>query len=165
MADTFLIGIYLVRISVLLVVISILHTKIGEYPEPLPSSENPKREIWEVLFLWAILFVIISVLIYLIFSVRIFDSPDTYSPELVLLWAVVHTMPGFVIPLLFVLFVNKWNARDDLGFTTKIQPKPVWVYVILVQILLILGELSIRGRPEPVPVFFFTGVIIRDGVS
>jgi len=124
MVDTFLIGIYLVRITVLLAVIWVLHTKIGVYQEQLPSSENPKREIWEVLLLGTISFVMISLFAYLVYSVNIFDASDPRSPELTIIWAVFHTVPGLVIPLLFVLFVNKWSARDDLGFTTKIQSNP-----------------------------------------
>ena len=154
MADMALIVTYLIRISVLFVVISILHTKIGSYPSPLPSSANPKKEIWEVFFLWALLFITLSIFIYLLYSVGIFDSIDTYSPKLILLWAAIHTIPGFVVPVLYVRYVNKWNIRKDLGVSTQIQQKSVWYYVILIQILLILGELFIRGTPDPAPVFF-----------
>jgi len=153
MIDTFLL-VHFLRISILLAVAWVLHAKIGKYPEPLPSSENSKREIWEVVFLWAVHFAIMSIFAYLVISVGIFGYPsDPYSSESFIVWAVVNTVPGLAIPLLFVLLVNNWNARDDLGLTTKIQQKQVWIYVILVQVILIMGSL-IFVRPKPAPVFF-----------
>jgi membrane protease YdiL (CAAX protease family) len=155
MADTFLIVLYTLRISVLLIVSWVLHTKIGVYPQPLPTCEDPKREIREALFLWSIMFAIASIFAFLVYTSGIFDPSDQYSPVLLVTWALVYTLPGFAIPLLFVVFVNKWNARADLGITTKIQQKRVWGYVILTQILLIFAELSIRGiPPETAPLFY-----------
>ncbi|MCK5239839.1 MAG: CPBP family intramembrane metalloprotease [Candidatus Thorarchaeota archaeon] len=154
MADTFLIILYSLRISVLLVVAWILHKKIGEYSEPLPSSENPKREVSEALLLWGIMFVVASIFAFVIYTTGIFDVSDQYSPTLLLLWAIVYTIPGLVIPALFVLFVNKWNARTDLGITLKIQQRSVWMFVIVLQFVLIFAELSIRGAPETAPFFF-----------
>lgn len=153
MVDALLIGIYTLRISVLLAVVWVLHTKIGKYPEPLPSSENPKREIGEALFLWVFLFVVLSIFGYLVFSVGLLDTSEPYSTDLTIIWQLVNTVPSLAVPLLFVRFVNKWNA-SDLGVTTKINQKRVWAYVILIQIILIIGELSIRGKPASRPLFF-----------
>jgi membrane protease YdiL (CAAX protease family) len=153
MMDTVLIGIYILRISVLLTVVWVLHAKIGKYPAPLPSSKNPKREIREALFLWVFLFVFLSIFGYLVYSVGLLDTTDLYSTDLAIIWSLVNTAPSLAVPLLFVLFVNKWNA-SDLGITTKINQKRVWAYVILIQILLIIAELSIRGKPTSKPLFF-----------
>jgi membrane protease YdiL (CAAX protease family) len=149
------IGINLLRISVLLVVVWVFHAKIGKYPKPLPSNDNLKREMWEVGFLWILQFAIMSIFAYLVFSVGMFDPSDPYSLELLIVWAGVQTVPGLVIPLLFVRFGNT-GARvvwEDLGFSTKIQQKTAWMYVILVQVILIIASL-IFVRPEPAPVFF-----------
>jgi membrane protease YdiL (CAAX protease family) len=132
-----------------------LHKKIGEYPEPLATSENPKRDIRESLLLWSIMFVIASVFAFIVYTSGLFELSDPYSLVLMTSWVVVYTIPGLVIPLLFVLFVNRWNAREDLGLTTKIHQSRVWVYVIVFQVILIFAELSIRGFPaELAPVFF-----------
>jgi membrane protease YdiL (CAAX protease family) len=154
MADTFLIILYTLRISVLLIVSWVLHAKIGVYPQSLTTSENPKREIREVFLLWAFMFAIASVFGFLVYTSGIFNPSDSYSPVLLVTWALVYSLPGFAIPLLFVVFVNKWNARVDLGINTKIQQKRVWIFVILIQILLIFAELSIRGSSETAPLFF-----------
>ncbi|MHA2066979.1 MAG: hypothetical protein ACXABY_21645 [Candidatus Thorarchaeota archaeon] len=154
MADTFLIILYTLRISVLLIVSWVLHTKIGVYPQSLPTSENPKREIREMLLLWAFMFAVASIFAFLVYTSGIFDPSDQHSPVLLVTWALVYTLPGFAIPFLFVVFVNKWKVRADLGITTTIQQKRVWIFVILIQILLILAELSIRGSPETAPLFF-----------
>ncbi|MHA2426305.1 MAG: CPBP family intramembrane glutamic endopeptidase [Candidatus Thorarchaeota archaeon] len=154
MADMFLVILYSIRIIVLLIFTWILHKRIGTYPEPLLKSENPKREIRESLLLWAFMFIVSSIFGFIVNATSIIDTSDPYSPILLIIWAIVYTIPGFVIPLLFVLFVNQWNSRNDLGITSKIDQQRVWMYVILVQILLIFAELSIRGTPLPVPLFF-----------
>jgi membrane protease YdiL (CAAX protease family) len=100
------------------------------------------------------MFAVASIFAFVVYTSGIFDPSDQYSPVLIGTWVLVYTLPGFAIPLLFVLFVNKWNARDDLGINSRIQQKQVWIYVILVQILLIFAELSIRGIPETAPIFF-----------
>ncbi|MHA2021450.1 MAG: CPBP family intramembrane glutamic endopeptidase, partial [Candidatus Thorarchaeota archaeon] len=138
----------------LLIVSWVLHAKIGVYPQSLPTSEDPKREIREALFLWLIMFAVASIFAFVVYTSGIYDPSDTYSPVLLVTWALVYTLPGFAIPLLFVVLVNKWNARVDLRINTKILQKRVWIYVILVQILLIFAELSIRGSPETAPLFF-----------
>ncbi|MHA1903760.1 MAG: CPBP family intramembrane glutamic endopeptidase [Candidatus Thorarchaeota archaeon] len=153
MADTFTIILYSLRITVLLIVAWILHAKVGEYPESLPPSDNPKREIRDSLFLWTTMFVIASVFAFIVYSTNIFDSTDPYSPVLLMTWSAVYTVPALAIPLILVLYVNKWSA-GDLGITTKMQQSRVWLYVIIIQIVLIFAELSIRGLPEARPVFF-----------
>jgi membrane protease YdiL (CAAX protease family) len=153
MVDAVLLGIYMIRISVLLVVVWVLHTKIGKYPEHLSLSEDPRGEIRQTFLLWIFLFLIISIFAYLVFSVGLLDASDPYSTEFTLIWISVNTVPSLIVPLLYVRFVNKWTVKD-LGITRKINQKKVWIYVILIQILLIVGELSIRGAPSSRPLFF-----------
>ena len=37
------------ELLLLLAIVAILHFVIGKYPEPLPRSENPKKEVWEAI--------------------------------------------------------------------------------------------------------------------
>jgi len=34
------------ELLLLIGIVAILHFVIGKYPEPLPRSENPKKEVW-----------------------------------------------------------------------------------------------------------------------
>ncbi len=39
----------MVDLLIIIAIVLLLHFVIGKYPEPLPRSENPKKEIWEAI--------------------------------------------------------------------------------------------------------------------
>jgi len=74
----------LIQIGTLLLIVWLLHAKIGEYPEPLPLSEVPKREIRETLFLWIIFFAFLifdAIIIFVFFESQL---SNRYSMEILL---------------------------------------------------------------------------------
>lgn len=115
-----------IALVVMLVIVWIMHAKIGEYPEQLPLSEDPKKELKEALFFYVIFVIFLIITVYIGFTYYTKFASDPYAIELVLLVIVLFTVPSFLLPAIYVTRVNKWNSKD-LGLTTKIQQPIVFV--------------------------------------
>ncbi len=107
----------------------LLHSYIGEYPNPLPRSENPRRDIWEALFLWGVA-IIVPVLTIFILTPQL-DQAISDSTTRQLLRAPLLTIPYIILPLFLVLKVNRWTAKD-FGLTWKSQSRSVTIFALAV---------------------------------
>jgi membrane protease YdiL (CAAX protease family) len=144
----------LIGISLNLVfTIWLFHAKIGKYPEPLPKSKIPKRELREAGFLYVIytISLICLALLFITFKPTAFSEP--YSIEGTLAVIAIFSITGFLIPILFVIRVNKWTAKD-LGITTDIQQPRVFVAAVIIIIILLFGKNIFISDPEPAPLLF-----------
>jgi membrane protease YdiL (CAAX protease family) len=151
----------------------IIHKWVGKYPEPLPRSENPKKETKEALFLYFILMIvsITTVLVAWIYFPSFIS--ESYSVNGILYFMALITIPGIILPALYVTRINKWNL-EDLGITTQVlQPK-----VAIAALIFALGTTGFRfitSNPEAIPPivlilvlyetcffeeFFFRGIIL-----
>lgn len=141
---------------------------IGKYPASLPGSKDRKREIWETLGIWAILIIAMIIVVILIPRSQLAapTPKDVVTLDLMMLPAWV------VIPLLYVLLVNKWTAKD-LGFTMPRAPS-VTIFALLVFGFIGVLPLFFGPAREPIAVpflllylyqpafteeFFFRGII------
>ncbi len=113
------------ELLLLLAIVAILHFVIGKYPEPLPRSENPKKEVWEAIGFSALVSIAVTVLLYLIPAEVIINK----TPLVEFLGSLALSPFIFVIPLVYVLRVDKWTSKD-LGFT-KPRSWPVMVFALL----------------------------------
>ena len=130
-------------------IVLLLHFVIGKYPEPLPSSENRSREIIETLVMWAVAFVVVTIFLTTL-SAEALANP---TPGLIVQRILVGLPFELVVPLLFVIFVKKWTARD-LGFS---WPRATAVTIAAIALFGFAGLLPILGEevmPEPLPVPF-----------
>jgi len=100
------------ELLLLLAVVVILHFVMGKYPEPLPPSKNPKKEVWEAIGFSALVSIAVTVLLYIIPAEEIINK----SLRTEFLGSLALSPFIFVIPLLYVLRVDKWTSKD-LGFT------------------------------------------------
>ena len=156
------------EVGIPLGVLLLLHFVIGKYPAPLPESKDRRREILEALVLWAILAIV--------FVIQVLLTPESAlaapTPKDTVTGLLVQLLPFVVIPLLYVLLVNKWTAKD-LGFTMPRAPS-VTIFALLV--FGFFGALPLFFGParEPIAVpflllalyqpsfteeFFFRGII------
>ena len=157
----------LIPLGVNLVIFLLLHLVVGKYPAPLPVSKNRRREILEALGLWVVLTVAITI------TVLIIPKSDLTAPtpQTVLIGNLALTPFWVLIPLFFVLRVNKWTTKD-LGFARPIS-RSVMVFSFLVFIVIGVFQYIAPGF-NPLPVwlvlmsiyapafteeFFFRGVI------
>jgi len=150
----------LIQIGTLLLIVWLLHAKIGDYPEPLPLSEDPKREIIETLLLWVIFFAFLIIDVIIIFAFFESQLSNRYSMEPLLVVTLLNTVPGLIIGSLFVIRVNGWNIKD-LGLTTQILNKNVWIFAILITIIINVVSLMFVS-PTPVPVLFLLVAIYQN---
>jgi membrane protease YdiL (CAAX protease family) len=151
----------LIQISVLVVVTWLFHTKIGDYPEPLPLSDNPKKEIREGLILVSIVFGFLVIGAIVIVSFFTSQLLDPYPLELILFLTVLLSIPELVLGYLFVTRVNKWTI-NDLGLTTKIQTKKVMIYAIFITIIINIASLMFV-TPTPIP-FLFLLIVLYENI-
>ncbi len=122
----------------------ILHSWVGKYPTPLPLSKGRKREILETIALW-----VFSVVVITMFMLsRTPDELAAPSNELWGLISLIQLVPFIVGPLLFVLLVNKWTAKD-LGFSMPIA-RSVTIFAIAVYAF--FGIIPLFFGMEPIPV-------------
>ena len=138
------------RLVLPLAIFYVLHRWIGKYPEPHPQSSNRKRELLETLGLWVITVIALS---FLIFT---HSQDELTAPTGALRWEffLVTVGPYIVLPLLFVILVNRWNAKD-LGFAL---PKLKSVTIFGIGIYALLGFLPIfipDIEPIPAPDLYF----------
>ncbi|MBA7480140.1 hypothetical protein ES707_15586 [subsurface metagenome] len=134
------------ELLLIIVVLLLLHFVIGKYPEPLPRSENPRREIWETLGLWG--------LIVLATTIAVFVTPL----ELIIDKTVVSELLGnlalfpfwVLIPLLYVTRVNKWTAKD-MGFT---KPRSLFVFIFALLLFGYAGTEPLFLNPGREPMSF-----------
>ena len=127
-----------------LVIFFILHRWIGKYPTPLPLSKDRKREILETIALWV--FSVVVVTMFLLS--RTPDELAAPSNELWGLMSLVASVPYIVVPLLFVLLVKKWTAKD-LGFS---MPSARSVTIFAIAVFSFLGIIPIFLGQKPIPV-------------
>ena len=134
----------ILNLGVSLVIFFVLHRWIGKYPTPLPLSKDRKREILETIALW-----VFSVVVATIFLLsRTPDELAAPSNELWGLMSLVTLAPYIVVPLLFVLLVNKWTAKD-LGFS---MPSARSVTIFAIAVFAVIGIIPIFLGMEPIPV-------------
>lgn len=94
-----------------LVVIAVMHFWLGRYPEPYPKSKNKRREIAEVLGLWLLVFV---AMVAFMVSLPVDALKGIPSNSLLLSNIAYMIFPLVIVPLFYVVYVQKWN-RFDLG--------------------------------------------------
>jgi len=150
----------LIQIVTLLIIVWLLHAKIGEYPEALPLSDNPEREIGEALLMWVIFFAFLIIDAIIIFAFFESQLSIQYSMEPLLVVTVLNTIPGLIIGYLLVTRVNGWNTKD-LGLTTEILNKNVWIFVILITIVINIVSLMFVS-PTRAPVEFLVVAIYQN---
>ncbi len=139
-------------LTILLILILILLTKfIGTYPTPLPRSENPATEKKEVIILWFIMLIYLSLYIYVLSPYFISMVGDSY-----IIGVIFGTFINFLIPLVYVVYKNKWNSRD-LGLTSKIRS---WsVVIISISSYLLLGIYRFF-RSEPTELYWYSLLLL-----
>lgn len=104
-------------IPTLFFIIFILLLKgLGKYPDPLPRSENPRKELIEI-----IMFALI-VIIYLTLKIFVLDLiPDFFYITLGL-----STIIYLFVPLIYVHIKDHWTFKD-LGINFKIKSR--WILI------------------------------------
>ncbi|MHA2338896.1 MAG: CPBP family intramembrane glutamic endopeptidase [Candidatus Hodarchaeales archaeon] len=148
-----IIVITLIQLGPLLFLVWLIHKKVGEYPDPLPLSKHPRREIRDVFLFYIIaliFYVIITAVIFSVFSSQI--TTDRYAIEPAIFLTLTLTLPLLIIPFVYVRRVNSWNI-EDMGLTTKVQNINVIVVAIIGTLILNIVALMF-GKPLPVPLLF-----------
>ena len=99
----------------LIIILLLLITVIGKFPEPLPHSEKPIKDIVEVLFLWTLNIIFLAVYIFYL-------GPFFYTliSNDIIPGVILFSLTSLLIPLLFVILVNKWRFKD-FGIINKVE--------------------------------------------
>lgn len=105
----------------------LLHSTIGRYPESLPRSETPGREIRAVLVLWTVTLLVPVLRIFLISPWLDEAVSDRAACELIM--APLLSVPYLVLPLLMVRRLDAWTL-DDLGLTWRTRSREVAVFAV-----------------------------------
>lgn len=99
------------------IILLIFINNLGEYPVPLPRSENRRKECIEVVMYTSI------VIIYLALDVFVFRRfIDSIYNALVF-----NTIIFLAIPLLYIRYRDHWTS-NDLGITYKVKSR--WVVIV-----------------------------------
>lgn len=107
----------------------LLHSLIGVYPEPLPRSARPRRELGQAFLLW-IVALVTPILESAVVSPWLSHLVSDRTVEL-MLEAVLLSVPYLVLPVLWMVKVNGWSAAD-LGLTLRTWSPGVAIYAVCV---------------------------------
>ena len=91
--------------------LALLHFALGKYPRPLPASKDRRRELLEVLVLWALLVFATTIALFVIPEGEIVNP--SFGGQLI--GNLLLSPFWVVIPLYLVLRVSGWTWRE-LGF-------------------------------------------------
>lgn len=132
-----------------ILIILILHYKIGEYPDPLPPSETPKREILETFLIYVI---VNAYLLIFVFGIRPKRSEGNSDLTLQLLFdiLIIH-LPQFLLLLYFSVNTKRLTAKD-LGFSTNLQPSHVSFFAIAYGLIIGITRFFIGLLIQPIPI-------------
>ncbi len=134
----------ILKLVITIVIFFVLHRWIGKYPTPLPLGKDRKREILETIALWVFSIVVVTMFMLS----RTPEELAAPSNELWGLISLIQLVPFIVVPLLFVLLVNKWTAKD-LGFS---MPSGRAVTIFAIALFAFLGIIPLFLGQEPLPV-------------
>jgi len=99
---------------------------VGEYPAPLPHSENPRKEYIETVIYTLI------VIFYLVVNIFVLNR----FTDSICITLCFSTIIYLLIPLAYVRYRDHWTS-EDLGFTSKV--KSLWVVIVSLIFYTILG--------------------------
>ncbi len=109
-------------------VVYLLHSTVGRYPEQLPQAEHPKIEILQALFLWGIAVIFPIIMLYVVSPCINHFMADATLREL--LKTPLLSLFYVVLPLFIVLKIDRWTIKD-LGLTWKIQSRSVATFAVI----------------------------------
>lgn len=105
------------------------HSGIGSYPEPLPRSARPRREMGQALLLW-----VVALLTPILMPAVVFPWLSRAVPNRtaeLLLEAALLSLPLLALPAFLTLKADGWPARD-LGLTWRTRSSSVALYAVCV---------------------------------
>jgi membrane protease YdiL (CAAX protease family) len=127
-----------------LVIVLVMHFRIGSYPEPFPKSPNKRREIIEVIAFYLLAAAVSSIYIFRLTTEQL--SHPTAAVQLGHVGFAV--IPFLIAPLAYVVLRQKWT-RVELGLVLP-RSKPMVVFALA--LFGFAGVLPfIGGVPEPLP--------------
>jgi len=106
----------------------LLHTSIGRYPEPQPVSEHCRRDIFEALFLWGIALVFSALMVLVVTPAFESHGFDRTRRELILLPVLALIFVG--LPTLLVTRINGWT-RHDFGLTFRTRSPSAAIFAVI----------------------------------
>ena len=107
------------------ILILLLLNRLGKYPVPLSNSENPRKEIIEVVMYTLIVILYLTVDIFILSRLNDFFFILGFSTVIFLL-----------IPLIYVLYRDHWTSKD-LGISYKVKSR--WVVIASIIIYTYFG--------------------------
>jgi membrane protease YdiL (CAAX protease family) len=128
-----------------LAIVVTMHLWIGSYPEPYPETLDPRREVIEIALLWLVAMAVFAIFMRAL-SAEDFQRPLT--PPLMLGNFLYMVVPFLILPLTYVVYVQKWTARD-LGFRLP-RSWPMVAFALTLFSLVGVSPLF-EGRSEPLP--------------
>lgn len=99
-----------------ILLVFLAHKKIGEYPTPLPRSKNPRRELFEAIIIWLIIFASTSYIV--LFGAESYPSIAIGGIKFSL-----HFFLVLLAPFVVEVVIHRRSARE-LGFAFPISWKP-----------------------------------------
>ncbi len=132
-----------------ILIILILHYRIGEYPDPLPPSETPKRDILETFLIYVIINAYLAIFVFGIRPKRS-DGNINFTLEVLFAILMVH-LPEFLLLLYFSVNTKRRTAKD-LGFSTNLQPSYVSIFAIAYGAIIGITRFFIDPLIQPFPI-------------
>lgn len=99
---------------------------LGEYPLPLPRSENPRKEVIE-----AVIYTLIVILYLTINIFVLYRFSDSFYIALGF-----STIIYLLIPLMYAHYRDHWTSKD-LGISSKVKSR--WVVIVCIIFYIFFG--------------------------
>ena len=158
------------QIALPIVLVALLHFKIGKYPQQSYVEEDKQNGIWETLLIWLLSVVVMTIIIISDFAEKVVNAE---TPSVLLQFVLLTSVPYILVPVLYLGLEKKWTLRD-FGFRLPV-PNSNAVIVFGVILFSISGSLPLLDsnyvpiptlmllfalyQPAFIEEFFFRGVI------
>lgn len=140
------------EIGLPLVLVALLHFKIGTYPESMCIEGGANKGLWETLAIWALSVAVVTVIIFSGLGERM---QVEQTPGLLVQFILITAVPYVLVPVSYLVLVNHWTLKD-FGFRA---PLPNSRAVIIFGVILFSvagGSPLLNSNYVPIPALLLT---------
>lgn len=140
------------EIGLPLVLVALLHLKVGIYPEPLRIEGDTNKGLWETLIIWALSVAVVTVIIFTGLGERMLMEQ---TPGLLIQFILITAVPYVLVPVSYLVLVNSWKLKD-FGFRAPVPNSRAVIIFGVILFSVAGGSPLLNSDYVPIPALLLT---------